>query len=155
MLNINQKIIFDAIMNLKNRVNLGNFAEKLYHDRTQTKYRTPQRNEAKNFINQLLSVLFPHFSEQNYNSADELEAELEGLEDELEMLDMGVHSSVLSRFPVLFVHSCCLVHSFASSRLVFYPSSWCVWSFLRFNALLLLICRWTGSRFMSVFTYKT
>ncbi len=63
-------------MNLKNRVNLGNFAEKLYHDRTQTKYRTPQRNEAKNFINQLLSVLFPHFSEQNYNSADELEAEL-------------------------------------------------------------------------------
>ena len=72
----------------------------------------------------------------------------------LEMLDMGVHSSALSRFPVLFVHSCCLVHSFASSRLVFYPSSWCVWSFLRFNALLLLICRWTGSRFMSVFTYK-
>lgn len=63
-------------MNLKNRVDLGNFAEKLYHDRTQTKYRTPQRNEAKNFINQLLSVLFPHFSEQTYNSADELEAEL-------------------------------------------------------------------------------
>lgn len=63
-------------MNLMNRVEISNFAEKLYKDRTKTTYRTPQRKTAHEFINKLMSVLFPHFSENVYNSPDELEAEL-------------------------------------------------------------------------------
>jgi serine O-acetyltransferase len=59
-----------------NRVEISNFAEKLFKDRTKTTYRTPQRKEAHKFVDKILSVLFPHFSNYVYNSSDELEAEL-------------------------------------------------------------------------------
>jgi serine O-acetyltransferase len=59
------------------------FAEKLFHLRKEPLCLLPDRNSVQKFVDELLELLFPHFSKKHFSSPGEVEKELKILEKSL------------------------------------------------------------------------
>jgi serine O-acetyltransferase len=70
------------------------FALKLFNLRLIPRSSLPDKNEVKNFAEELLNLLFPHFSRKNYISPKDIEDELELLEFNLKHILKPFQSSL-------------------------------------------------------------
>ncbi|MGB8320550.1 MAG: serine O-acetyltransferase EpsC [Ignavibacteriaceae bacterium] len=59
------------------------FAEKLFHLRKEPSCLLPDRNLVQKFVDELLELLFPHFSRKHFDSPEEVEKEINILEKNL------------------------------------------------------------------------
>ena len=59
------------------------FAEKLFHLRKEPSFLLPDRNSVQKFVDELLELLFPHFSKKHFDSPEEVEKEIKILEKNL------------------------------------------------------------------------
>ena len=65
----------------KTKINV--FAEKLFHLRKGPSCVLPDRNSVQKFVEELLELLFPHFSKKHFDSSEQVEQELNKLEKNL------------------------------------------------------------------------
>ena len=65
------------------KVKISIFADKLFHLRKEPSCLLPDRNSVQKFVDELLELLFPHFSQKQFNSPEEVEKELNILEKNL------------------------------------------------------------------------
>jgi serine O-acetyltransferase len=63
-------------MQIKNNICESDFSQQIFKDRKNTSLRIPFRDAAYRFTDDLLALLFPHYSDRVYGSALELDAEL-------------------------------------------------------------------------------
>lgn len=75
------------------------FGAKLYERRQSPCLAVPIRDDAHNFISELLGSMFPHYSKKTYRSARELDAELTLLEAELVKILSPLQSSIPMEIP--------------------------------------------------------
>lgn len=62
------------------------FASRIYAERKKSKYKIPLRSETHRFTDELLGILFPHYSSKSYVSEHELNADITLLQAKLQKL---------------------------------------------------------------------
>ncbi len=94
--------------------NLSVFADELLKHRKEYKPRNPIKSLSQNFLNELLELLFPHYSTKNYYSAEEIESKIYLLRRNLQEILISLNNEVeekAAEYSTIFFEKIPKVHS--------------------------------------------
>ena len=86
--------------------NLSEFAEKLYNQRESQTCNASFKKEAIDFLNEIIDIVFPHFSNKVYYSPEDIIAKIQLLERNLKSLLKlvnGVNSNKVNEIAKSFI----------------------------------------------------
>ncbi len=79
---------------INNNHSLSIFADKLLNHRKEYKPRNPIKSSSQSFLNELLELLFPHYSVKNYYNAEEIESKMYLLRRNLQEILISINNEM-------------------------------------------------------------